>query len=168
MRACACGWQQLWECCFVGGGFAEAACPLHHIPCTALGAHSALKLPCPLPDGPACAFHRCCRFKTACRALGFTSWPHRRRKSVQALLDNSVDAEEDAASEVVRILQAEDEALLKQPDKKLCPNFKKLRQAYYKEKYHTNRRDGGGGGGAEGGMEDGAEAGGMEEGDAED
>ena len=66
---------------------------------------------------------------------------------MQALLENMMDAEEDAAIEVSRILQAEDEALLAHPDKKLCPIFKKLRQAYYKEKYHTSRRDGGGGNG---------------------
>lgn len=82
---------------------------------------------------------------------------------MQALLENIVDAEEEAASEVVRILQAEDEALLAHPDKKLCPNFKKLRQAYYKEKYHTSRRDGSGGGGG-GGDYGGGGSGGGEDG----
>ncbi len=63
---------------------------------------------------------------------------------MNALLENIVDAGEEEATdvtEVVRILKAEDEALLKEPSKKLCPDFKKLRQAYYKEKYHLNRRE---------------------------
>ena len=67
---------------------------------------------------------------------------------MQALLENVMGAQEAAASEVVRILQAE--ALLKQPNKKLCPNFKELRQAYFKQKFHASRRDGGADGGMEG------------------
>ena len=67
---------------------------------------------------------------------------------MQALLENVMGAQEAAASEVVRILQAE--ALLKQPNKKLCPNFKELRQAYCKQKFHASRRDGGADGGMEG------------------
>lgn len=81
-----------------------------------------------------------CRFKTACRALGLPNWPYRRRKSVQTLLDNI--AGEDEAEEVVKILKAEDEALLKEPSKRLCRNFKRLRQAFYKEKYRErNSKD---------------------------
>lgn len=38
-----------------------------------------------------------------------------------------------------RPLQAEDEALLKQPSKGLCRNFKRLRQAFYKEKYKERK-----------------------------
>jgi hypothetical protein len=56
---------------------------------------------------------------------------------VQALLENIVKTGEQEATEVVRILKAEDEAILKEPAKKLCMHFKKLRQAYYKEKYQT-------------------------------
>ncbi|PSC74389.1 ethylene-responsive transcription factor RAP2-12-like isoform X2 [Micractinium conductrix] len=92
------------------------------------------------------------RFKSACRALGLPNWPYRRRKSVQSLLQNlgaggssgkdeSEGEGEGGAAEVVRILKAEDEALLKEPTKKLNPDFKKLRQAYYKEKYHQTRKD---------------------------
>lgn len=83
-----------------------------------------------------------CRFKTACRSLGLPNWPYRRRKSVQTLLDNI--AGEDEAGEVVKILKAEDEALLKEPSKRLCRNFKRLRQAFYKEKYReksSNKQD---------------------------
>lgn len=79
----------------------------------------------------------CHRFKTACRNLGLPNWPYRRRKSVQALLDN-ISGEEEAA-DVVRILKAEDEALLQQPSKRLCRNFKRLRQAFYKEKYKERK-----------------------------
>jgi hypothetical protein len=58
---------------------------------------------------------------------------------VQSLLQNiSSSAEEDVA-EVMKILQAEDLALVKEPSKKLCPHFKKLRQAFYKEKYHQQK-----------------------------
>lgn len=56
---------------------------------------------------------------------------------MQALLDN-ISGEEEAA-DVVRILKAEDEALLQQPSKRLCRNFKRLRQAFYKEKYKERK-----------------------------
>lgn len=61
---------------------------------------------------------------------------------MQALMENIV-AQDDAAqgTEVLRILKAEDEALLKEPTKKLCSDFKKLRQAYYKEKYKEKKVD---------------------------
>lgn len=80
-----------------------------------------------------------CRFKTACRALGLPNWPYRRRKSVQALLENIVADGEEDATEVVKILLAEDEALLKEPSKRLCRDFKRLRQAFYKEKYRERK-----------------------------
>lgn len=100
-------------------------------------------------------------FKSACRALGLTNWPYRRRKSVAALLEN-IAGEEDA-EEVMRILRAEDEALLQEPGKGLCRNFKRLRQAFYKEKYRGRKgpsgsAGGGGGSGQRGGeKEDGEE-----------
>lgn len=55
----------------------------------------------------------------------------------------NIVAQDDAAqgTEVLRILKAEDEALLKEPTKKLCSDFKKLRQAYYKEKYKEKKVD---------------------------
>jgi len=37
------------------------------------------------------------------------------------LLENIADSREEESVEVVRILKAEDEALLKEPSKKLCP-----------------------------------------------
>ena len=77
------------------------------------------------------------RFKTACRALGLPNWPYRRRKSVHALLENI--AGEEHAEEVVEILRAEDAALLREPSKGLCHNFKRLRQAFYKEKYKERK-----------------------------
>lgn len=43
---------------------------------------------------------------------------------------------------MVRILKAEDEALLQQPSKRLCRNFKRLRQAFYKEKYKERKASG--------------------------
>lgn len=95
------------------------------------------------PSGSVACHHApntfACRFKSACRALGLPNWPYRRRKSVQSLLQNlgaggssgkdeSEGEGEGGAAEVVRILKAEDEALLKEPTKKLNPDFKKLRQ----------------------------------------
>lgn len=77
------------------------------------------------------------RFKTACRALGLPNWPYRRRKSVHTLLENI--AGEDNADEVVQILKAEDAALLREPNRGLCHNFKRLRQAFYKEKYKEKK-----------------------------
>lgn len=56
-------------------------------------------------------------------------------------MENIEEAAEEAAPEVLLILRAEDEALLKEPSKKLCPDFKKLRQAYYKEKYQQSNRN---------------------------
>ena len=58
-----------------------------------------------------------------------------------ALLEN-IQGEEGSAemAEVVRVLRAEDEALLAEPSKGLCRNFKRLRQAFYKEKYRGRRR----------------------------
>lgn len=77
------------------------------------------------------------RFKTACRALGLSNWPYRRRKSVHTLLENIAD--EGNADEVMEILKAEDAALLREPTKGLCLNFKRLRQAFYKEKYKERK-----------------------------
>lgn len=54
-------------------------------------------------------------------------------------MQNIVETQNEETADVVRILKAEDEALLKEPSRKLCPDFKKLRQAYYKEKYHQKK-----------------------------
>lgn len=56
------------------------------------------------------------------------------------MLENIADSRDEDSIEVVRILKAEDEALLKEPSKKLCPDFKRLRQAFYKEKYHLTKK----------------------------
>jgi hypothetical protein len=59
---------------------------------------------------------------------------------VQLLLENIVKTEQEDSTEVAQILRAEDEALVNEPQKKLCPHFKKLRQAYYKEKYQSTKK----------------------------
>ncbi len=58
---------------------------------------------------------------------------------MQSLLHTISSSTEEDVAEVTKILQAEDLALLKEPSKKLCPHFKKLRQAFYKEKYHQQK-----------------------------
>lgn len=56
---------------------------------------------------------------------------------MHTLLENI--AGEDNADEVVQILKAEDAALLREPNRGLCHNFKRLRQAFYKEKYKEKK-----------------------------
>ncbi|XP_020255495.1 protein RKD1-like isoform X1 [Asparagus officinalis] len=84
--------------------------------------------------------------KKKCRELGIPRWPHRKMKSLQALIKNvqELEREEGEAGEVqlrstIEILEQEKKLMEKKPDMKLEEKTKRLRQACFKANYKKRR-----------------------------
>ncbi|XP_054796436.1 protein RKD4 [Prosopis cineraria] len=74
--------------------------------------------------------------KRRCRELNITRWPHRKIKSLKALIDN---VKELGLADEVAMLEKHKKLMEKLPDMELSDKTKKLRQACFKANYKRRR-----------------------------
>ncbi|KAK1357725.1 RWP-RK domain-containing protein [Heracleum sosnowskyi] len=82
--------------------------------------------------------------KKRCRELGIPRWPHRKLKSIQALIRNVKELKNEEEGEgklraAVGMLEYEKKLMEETPDLKLMENTKRLRQACFKAKYKRRK-----------------------------